>query len=92
MDILESNYRDPITDTQRSIIFLSLAVTCLIYFGILCFILFNFWRIMIKQGKIALIPLTIFYLCAMIIVVARIVNNSAYYFDYRAEILEDYSK
>ena len=38
---------------------------------------------MVKQRKIAIIPLTMFYLCSFVIVISRIINNSAF-FDFYA--------
>ena len=46
--------------------------------AVLVFIGFNFWRIMIKQRKITLIPLTVFYVSATVICSARIVDCIAY--------------
>ena len=55
----------------------------LAYFVLFIFLIFNFWRIMIKQRKLAIIPLTMFYLCSVVIVITRIINNAAF-FDYYA--------
>ena len=59
-------------------IYILLYVLIVLYAALFFFIVFNFWRIMIKQKKIVLIPLTIFYLSAFIIVIARIVDNIAF--------------
>ena len=46
--------------------------------ALLSYIGYNCYRIMIKQCKITLIPLTMFYLCSTIIVITRIMNNACW--------------
>lgn len=71
------------------IIYVSLIIVILLYFVILCFIAFNFYRIMIKQCKVTLIPLTIFYVCSTTIVITRIINNAAFFNYFYSDLTED---
>ena len=48
------------------------------YTGLFCFLCANIWRIIIKLRKYSLIPLTIFYSSAAVIIVTRIIDNSGY--------------
>ena len=48
------------------------------YIGLFCFLCTNIWRIIIKLRKYSLIPLTIFYLSATVIIVTRIIDNAGY--------------
>ena len=68
----------PITSAQRAFIVTSLTLQILIYFAIFVFICFNFWRIMIRQRKITLIPLAISYVCATAIIVSRACNCAGF--------------
>ena len=74
-----SHSKDNLSNSELYIVYSSLLCAILLYLCLLCFICFNFYRIMIKQGKITLIPLTIFYACSTIIVLSRITNNSAFF-------------
>ena len=63
----------------------SLMVVLCLNFTLYWFIVFNFWRIMIKQRKIKLIPLTMFYMCAFVITITRMASISGqfcYYYNY----------
>ena len=60
------------------IIYTTLILTVIMYTCLFIFLLVNIWRVMIKLRKYSLIPLAIFYLSATVIVVTRIVDNSAY--------------
>ena len=73
-----STESSPVTGAQRAFILVSLTLQILIYFSILVFIIFNFWRIMIRLNKIKLIPLTIFYVSATVIVTSRICDCSGF--------------
>jgi len=55
-----------------------LSLEIILYVGVLAFLGFNFWRIMVKLRKIALIPLTIFYISASVICCARIASCFCY--------------
>ena len=77
---------DPVTPVERIVIIVSLLVLLVVYFAILIVICFNFWRIMIKLNKIKLIPLTIFYVSASIIVAARICCFSGFIEFYSSKV------
>ena len=64
--------------TQLTIVQAILATEIFIYFFVLVFIAMNFYRILIKQRKITLIPLTVFYVSACIITIARTVDCYAF--------------
>lgn len=68
----------PITYAERVVILASLTAQICTYFAISIAIGFNFWRIMIKLNKIKLVPLTIFYVSASVIVTARICDCAGY--------------
>ena len=63
-----------ISNTQINTLLTILSIEFIVYIAVLAFLGFNFWRIMIKQRKISLIPLTIFYFSAALICTARAVD------------------
>ena len=72
-------------ETQINVVTAILALQMVLYLFVLGFIMFNLWRIMIMQRKFTLIPLTIFYLSAPTICVARFVDCLYFILYYRAE-------
>ena len=64
--------------SELKLIKMTLYIDCFIYIGVFAFLCFNFWRVMIRQRKITLIPLTIFYLSATATVLARLIDSSGY--------------
>ena len=57
--------------TQVDVVTAVLAIEMTLYVCVFCFILFNFWRIIVMQRKFTLIPLLIFYVSSPIICCAR---------------------
>jgi len=94
------------SDSARlKIVMMTLVMESFMYAALFVFLLFNFWRIMIKQMKIKLIPLTVFYVSASVILAARIADcvcfalyykqglnseSEAYHMGLRAAIVANY--
>ena len=62
------------SDAEINTLMTILSVEFIIYLSVIGFLGYNFWRIMIKQRKISLLPLTIFYISAAFICIARAVD------------------
>ena len=77
------NISGPITQEQQVVIYAILITLIVLYSLLFCFTAINFWRIIIKQKKFMLIPLLIFYLSAFVILVARVIDNVAFYKFYK---------
>jgi len=65
----------PITSGEVTLIYVILSLLIVTYTCLFCFVCFNFWRIMIKQKKYMLVPLTVFYISSFVIVISRVVDN-----------------